>query len=195
MVTLVDLVSLIMVFFVLLIAMSTIERDSWMELAGNLSPQVTVGSKGGANPESNNANLSRSAVLDRSRLEYYRSMVSERFRGTPFERDLRLSVVEDGLSIALPSRILRGRDIRTREFYEILTAALGSIALPVVVRTEIEGRSAASAAHWRRAYQQAADPAERIRGMGLRVPISVAVTTTDHSLLAVVRFVVRNEAQ
>ena len=79
MITLVDLVSLIMVFFVLLIAMSSIERKTWMELAGKLASSGIVAPPSPDSAEPRSANLARSAALDHSRLAYYRKIVLERF--------------------------------------------------------------------------------------------------------------------
>ncbi len=195
MITLVDLVSLIMVFFVLLIAMSSIERKTWMELAGKLASSGIVALPSPDSAEPRSANLARSAALDQSRLAYYRKIVLERFRGTPFEADLNVEVGTDGLSVALPARLLGGTDARTQELYEKLQAAFVHIGLPVVVHTEIDDGSASSSASWRRAYEQASAPAARLRRIGLRVPIAVAVTMGETSLLAVIRFVVRHDAR
>lgn len=195
MITLVDLVSLIMVFFVLLIAMSSIERKAWMELAGTLSSSGIVALPSPDSAEPKSANQVRSAALDQSSLAYYRKIVLERFRGTPFEADLNVEVGTDGLSVALPARLLGGTDARTQELYQKLQAAFDHIGLAVVVHSEIDTGSATSSASWRRAYGQASAPAARLRRMGLRVPIAVALTMGEESFLAVVRFVVRREAR
>ena len=98
-----DLVSLMLVFFVMLFAMSTLEREDFEAVITAMAQQF--------NPTATTVQSTPSVALDIPKvsapeafsLDYLRALIDDKLAGDPILRDIRLHQLHDRLVVSLPA--------------------------------------------------------------------------------------------
>ena len=106
MITFVDLLSLLLGFFVLMFAMAAPRQDAFWAMADSLSAELNAKSERGKGGAWHGLGAGTLSPLGGHDLEYLRAVLAEKFAADPLLRQARIVAWGDRLIIALPSELL-----------------------------------------------------------------------------------------
>lgn len=179
MISFADVVSLMLTFFVMLYAMSSLDRQKWARIAEALSRRADLPVEQAA--ETPQAQYSISTVFRKRlvNLDYLHAVLDEAMRTDPAFAPFRLRREQDQLLVALPAATAFAGDGLTAQAQRALFALGGlltHVANPVNVVGHAGGGAPGAAAYpsgWEFAVSRAAVVANALREAGYTSPVQV----------------------
>ena len=103
-----DLVSLMLVFFVMLFAMSTLEKEEFEAIIAALAQQFNPTAASVQSVPSATLDIPKTNAPEAFSLDYLRALIDDKMAGDPMLRDIRLHQLHDRLVVSLPADPLFG---------------------------------------------------------------------------------------
>lgn len=213
MMTLADLLSLLLVFFILIYATSTIRQGKWSEITDSLESTFSFDSAVTSNIESTSLGVNRKADIDAINLSYLDSILDNKISRDEFlSRLLSVKLLDDRLVISINSKSLfeGNTPVLSDELNNILVSIgdiLRKVGNKVDVVSYIDGESRGLPTAWELAMTRAAVVADELRQYGNeskmnafvkvaeKVDISKKTETEDNGGWSAVDIIVRNYAE
>lgn len=172
MLTFADLVSLMLTFFVLLFAMSSIESGRWHELTRTLAERLNPGETASADATADRNIAHVREPGPGEGLDYLATLFEAVIADTPLFRDATVRLENQRLVVSLPRARLLAADGAPapagRALLSGFAEILGRLSNRVAVAVPVEGDSPEG---WTRALARAAGIAESLRSAGLSQPV------------------------
>ncbi len=173
-ITFADLMSLLLTFFVMLFAMSTVNEETWVLLSDTLSQRLNPARGYDENIKLTDRTVDTFASADGADLDYLYAVIAEKVRSDSLLRQATLQHLDDRIVITLPGDLLfteDGTDVTGMARYAL--GLLGDALRHVENRIDVNGytdpRSLAGdgpASEWRLSINQALVVADALRRAG-----------------------------
>lgn len=137
-----DLVSLMLVFFVMMFAMSTLEEDLFEAMVSALAQQFNPTAQARRSTPSVDLDISKVTSREAFNLDYLHALIDDKLAGDPILGDIRLHQLHDRLVVSLPSDPLfePGRT-RLKEKARDTVARIGSVIQVLGNRIDINSHT------------------------------------------------------
>lgn len=169
-----DLVSLMLVFFVMLFAMSTLEEEEFEAIVSALAQQFNPTAQVKTPQPSESLDIPKVAAVRLYNLDYLRALMQEKLAGDPLASELELHHFADRLVISLPADpLFDGGSARLRAGARGTIARLGTVVQvvgnPLEVRVHTDPSPVADPAfpsNWELTLARAMTVANELRAGG-----------------------------
>ena len=183
MITFADLVSLLLTFFIMLYAMSSINMENWHKVANNAElnrPESAIGSEGVVPARYALAELLYRRAVD---LHYLQAVLEEAIKGDAALQGARIQLHEDRLVVSLPADYLfASAQARVAPQGEKVLFSLGGVLRNISNKINIVGYSSPSKAQqdgaegWKLSLSRASVVADSLKRSGYARDIGIVGT-------------------
>lgn len=137
-----DLVSLMLVFFVMLFAMSTLEEERFEAVVSALAQQFNPTSTAKQSQPSVELDIPKMRSAEANNLDYLRALIADKLSGDPMLDEIRMHQLHDRLVVSLPAdQLFRGNSAQLDESAAETIARVGTVIQYLGNRVEVNGHT------------------------------------------------------
>ncbi len=169
-----DLVSLMLVFFVMLFAMSTLEQEEFEAVVSALAQQFNPTTTTKESQPSVELDIPKMATAEANNLDYLRALISDKLSGDPMLDDIRMHQLHDRLVVSLPAdQMFRGNSAQLSDNAGETIARVGTVIQFLGNRVHVNGHTdpqpitnVAYQSNWELSLSRAIAVADELRRSG-----------------------------